>query len=65
MSKTVYVIVEGPTERKFIADILAPYLWIKEIYLTPIEVGKVSKEDSKEDSKALRFVGRFFTRKML
>ncbi len=44
MSKTVYVIVEGPTERKFIADILAPYLWIKEIYLTPIEVGKVGQK---------------------
>jgi len=42
MSNPVIItaIVEGPTEQIFIRDILAPYLYQKEIYITPIIVTK-------------------------
>lgn len=36
----IVAIVEGPTEQIFMRDILAPYLWTKEIYITPIIVTK-------------------------
>ncbi|MGO8731923.1 MAG: DUF4276 family protein [Terriglobia bacterium] len=35
----VSVIVEGPTERSFVQEILAPILWAKEVYLTPTILG--------------------------
>ena len=35
----VTVIVEGPTEQRFIKDILAPYLSAKNIFMTPIILG--------------------------
>ena len=42
MSDLVYItaIVEGTTEQIFIRDILAPYLYQKEIYITPFIVHK-------------------------
>ena len=36
----IVAIVEGPTEQIFIRDILAPYLWQNEIFITPIIVSK-------------------------
>nr|MBF0223236.1 DUF4276 family protein [Desulfobulbaceae bacterium] len=36
----VVVLVEGQTEQKFIKDILAPYLYSKQIYLKPIIFSK-------------------------
>lgn len=36
----IVAIVEGPTEQIFMRDILAPYLWQKEIFITPIIVSK-------------------------
>ncbi|MFC1677983.1 DUF4276 family protein [Planctomycetota bacterium] len=36
----IVAIVEGPTEQIFIREILAPYLWQKEIFITPIIVSK-------------------------
>lgn len=44
MSKRVYVIVEGPTEQKFVDEILTPYLCKKEIYLYPRKIGKVGQQ---------------------
>ncbi len=35
----VTVIVEGPTERAFVQEILAPFLWPANIYVTPIVLG--------------------------
>jgi hypothetical protein len=35
----VYVVVEGPTEESFVNNILAPFLWERRIFLTPIIVG--------------------------
>lgn len=35
----VYVVVEGPTEEAFVANILAQSLWPHHIYLTPIILG--------------------------
>jgi len=37
--KHVYVVVEGPTEESFIKEVLAPILWVREIYLRPIILG--------------------------
>ena len=37
--KRVYVVVEGPTEESFIKEVLAPILWPREVYLTPIILG--------------------------
>ena len=36
----IYAIVEGKTEQEFINQVLAPYLQIKNIYLTPIQITK-------------------------
>jgi hypothetical protein len=35
----VNVVCEGPTESRFISDVLAPYFWHREIYLTPMLLG--------------------------
>jgi hypothetical protein len=35
----VNVICEGPTESRFISDVLAPYFWGRGIYLTPMLLG--------------------------
>ena len=35
----VYVVVEGPTEESLIKNVLAPVLWPREVYLTPIVLG--------------------------
>lgn len=35
------VIVEGPTEERFIKDVLAPSLWVANIHPTPIIVGAI------------------------
>jgi len=35
----VSVIVEGPTERSFVQEVLAPLLWAREIYLTATMLG--------------------------
>jgi hypothetical protein len=37
--KRVYVVAEGPTERSFIEEVLAPSLWDREIYLHPRILG--------------------------
>lgn len=39
-SAAVTVIVEGPTEQRFIKDILAPYLGAKNVFMTPIILSK-------------------------
>ena len=39
-SAAVTVIVEGPTEQRFVKDILAPYLDAKNVFMTPIILGK-------------------------
>lgn len=36
----IVVLVEGPTEQKFIKEILAPYLVRKSIFMTPIVISK-------------------------
>ena len=36
----VTVIVEGPTEQRFIKDILAPYLGARNVFMTPIILSK-------------------------
>ena len=36
----VYVVVEGQTEESFVSQILAPTLWLREVYLTPILLGR-------------------------
>ena len=35
----VHVVVEGPTEESFIKDVLAPVLWLRHVYATPIILG--------------------------
>ena len=35
----VYVVVEGPTEESFVKNVLAPALWPRGVYLTPIILG--------------------------
>jgi hypothetical protein len=35
----VNVIVEGPTEESFVKNVLAPFFWPREVYLTPIILG--------------------------
>jgi hypothetical protein len=35
----VIIVCEGPTESRFISDVLAPYFWPREIYLTPMLLG--------------------------
>jgi hypothetical protein len=35
----VNVVCEGPTESRFISDVLAPYFWHRGIYLTPTLLG--------------------------
>ena len=35
----VSLIVEGPTERSFLQEVLAPFLWPTKVYLTPIILG--------------------------
>ena len=39
-SVTVYVIVEGQTERTFVRDVLAPEMALKKIYPLPVLTGK-------------------------
>jgi hypothetical protein len=41
--KIIHVLVEGPTEERFIKDILSPYFETKEIYLNPRNIKGVSK----------------------
>lgn len=36
----VYVVVEGQTEESFVKDSLAPMLWPRSVYLTPILLGR-------------------------
>ena len=35
----VNIICEGATESRFISDVLAPYFWHREVYLTPVLLG--------------------------
>ena len=35
----VCVIVEGPTEESFVNNVLAPVLWPRQVYVTPIIIG--------------------------
>jgi hypothetical protein len=35
----VHIICEGPTESRFISDVLAPYFWHRQTYLTPMLLG--------------------------
>lgn len=35
----INVIVEGPSEESFVNNVLAPFLWASEVYLTPIILG--------------------------
>jgi hypothetical protein len=35
----VHVVVEGQTEESFVKDVLAPVLWPRQVYVTPIIVG--------------------------
>lgn len=35
----VNIVCEGPTESRFISDVLAPYFWSRGIYLTPMLLG--------------------------
>lgn len=35
----VYILLEGATEESFVKDVLAPVLWPRAIYLTPLIVG--------------------------
>jgi hypothetical protein len=35
----LYVVVEGPTEESFVANVLAASLWPRQMYLTPIILG--------------------------
>ena len=37
--KRVYVVAEGPTEKSFIEDVLAPVLWSRQICLVPTILG--------------------------
>lgn len=37
--RRVYVVVEGQTEESFVKDVLAPVLWPRQVYLTPIILG--------------------------
>jgi Domain of unknown function (DUF4276) len=37
--KRVYVVVEGQTEESFVNEVLAPVLWSREVYATPIILG--------------------------
>lgn len=41
--RLVHILVEGPTEEKFIKEILTPHFSQREIYLTPINLCGVSK----------------------
>ena len=38
---TVYVICEGPTEVRFVKNILAPYLGSRRVFLHPVTIGSV------------------------
>jgi hypothetical protein len=35
----VTVVVEGQTEESFVKDVLAPELWPRQVFLTPIIIG--------------------------
>jgi Domain of unknown function (DUF4276) len=35
----IFAVVEGPTEEVFVKDVLAPVLWPRQVYLTPILLG--------------------------
>jgi len=35
----IKIVVEGQTEESFVQRVLAPTLWLREIYLTPIILG--------------------------
>ena len=35
----VNIVCEGPTEARFVSDVLAPYLWSAAIFLTPVLLG--------------------------
>jgi len=39
----LYVLCEGPTEERFVKEVLAPHLHNSEIFATPINLGGVSK----------------------
>ena len=36
----VYIVVEGQTEESFVSQILAPTLWPRDVYLTPLLLGR-------------------------
>jgi len=36
MTSRVHIVVEGPTEEAFVQRVLAPYLYGREVYLTPV-----------------------------
>ncbi len=35
----IYVIVEGQTEESFVNNVLAPTLWLRQIYVNPLILG--------------------------
>ncbi len=52
----VGISVEGPTEERFVKTVLAPYLAIKSIYITPISMGGgVNVDKVKSELKKIAF----------
>ncbi|MGC2744600.1 MAG: DUF4276 family protein, partial [Candidatus Angelobacter sp.] len=35
----IYIVVEGATEESFVDQVLAPALWARQIFLTPLIIG--------------------------
>ena len=35
----VYIVVEGSTEESFVNQVLAPALWSRQVYFTPLIIG--------------------------
>ena len=35
----IHIVVEGPTEESFVNSVLAPSLWVRQVYLNPVIVG--------------------------
>jgi hypothetical protein len=50
----VHVVVEGPTERSFVSDVLAPALWMRQVYLNPIILGVPGHEGGRTNYARVR-----------
>lgn len=50
----VYLVVEGPTEESFVKSVLAPVLWPRQVYASPVIIGPPGHKGGKPNYSRVR-----------